>query len=276
ATLAGPAGGGAGYRAARHTPKACGAARQGGGDRSRARPPHRRRPDWHGQHVQGDRAVGARDQNGAGIRHVMLLQAGSLAAMPGVRHAFFTREGGVSQGIYASLNGGVGSQDDRAHVAENRARMAAALGVPPAALVTPYQIHSAGVAVRPAAPVTPYQIPSAEGVVAEAPWTHAARPRADAVVTRLPNLAVGVSTADCGPVLLADGAAGVIGAAHAGWRGALAGVIDAAIAAMERLRAEPAGGAGVVGRRGGPDTRQAAVGGGGGVGGAFGAPRPRQ
>jgi len=150
----------------------------------------------------------------------MLLQAGSLAAMPGVRHAFFTREGGVSQGIYASLNGGVGSQDDRAHVAENRARMAAALGVPPAALVTPYQIHSA------------------EVVVAEAPWTHAARPRGDAVVTRLPNLAVGVSTADCGPVLLADGAAGVIGAAHAGWRGALAGVIDAAIAAMERLGAE--------------------------------------
>ena len=150
----------------------------------------------------------------------MLLQAGSLAAMPGVRHAFFTREGGVSQGIYASLNGGVGSQDDRAHVAENRARMAAALGVPSAALVTPYQIHSA------------------EVVVAEAPWTHAARPRADAVVTRLPNLAVGVSTADCGPVLLADGAAGVIGAAHAGWRGALAGVIDAAIAAMERLGAE--------------------------------------
>src|SRR5262249_50335702 len=189
----------------------------------------------HGQHVQGDRPVGARDQNGAGIRHVMLLQAGSLAAMPGVRHAFFTREGGVSQGIYASLNGGVGSQDDRAHVAENRARMAAALGLPPAARVTPYQLHSA------------------EVVVAEAPWTHAARPRADAVVTRLPNLAVGVSTADCGPVLLADGAAGVIGAAHAGWRGALAGVIDAAIAAMERLGAgRRRGGAGV-----GPVMRQA-------------------
>src|SRR5262249_25754345 len=222
ATLAGPAGGGAGYRAARHTPKACGAARQGGGDRSRARPPHRRRPDWHGQHVQGDRAVGARDQNGAGIRHVMLLQAGSLAAMPGVRHAFFTREGGVSQGIYASLNGGVGSNDDRAHVAENRARMAAALGVAPDALVTPYQIHSADV------------------VVTETPWAPDARPRADAVVTRVPGLAIGVSTADCGPVLLTDPVARVVGAAHAGWRGALAGVTDAAIAAMEELGAKRA------------------------------------
>jgi hypothetical protein len=149
-----------------------------------------------------------------------MLHAKSLAALPGVRHAFFTREGGVSQGIYASLNGGVGSNDDRTHVTENRARMAAALGVAPAALVTPYQIHSADV------------------VVAEGPWTPEARPRADAIVTRTPGLAIGVSTADCGPVLLADGSARVIGAAHAGWRGALAGVTDAAIAAMERLGAE--------------------------------------
>ncbi|HUI95311.1 MAG TPA: polyphenol oxidase family protein, partial [Xanthobacteraceae bacterium] len=149
----------------------------------------------------------------------MLLQAPSLTALDGVRHAFFTRAGGVSQGIYASLNGGVGSNDDRAHVAENRARMAAALGVAPAALMTPYQIHSADV------------------VVAEAPWDAAARPRADALVTRVPGLAIGVSTADCGPVLLADPTARVIGAAHAGWRGALAGVTDAAIAAMERLGA---------------------------------------
>ena len=149
-----------------------------------------------------------------------MLHAKSLSALPGVRHAFFTREGGVSQGIYASLNGGVGSNDNRAHVAENRARMAAALGVAPAALVTPYQIHSADV------------------VVAEGPWTPEARPRADAIVTRTPGLAIGVSTADCGPVLLADGTARVIGAAHAGWRGALAGVTDAAIAAMERLGAE--------------------------------------
>jgi len=148
-----------------------------------------------------------------------MLQVPSLTALDGIRHAFFTREGGVSEGIYASLNGGVGSNDDRAHVAENRARMAAALGVAPDALVTPYQIHSADV------------------VVAQAPWAPDARPRADAMVTRVPGLAIGVSTADCGPVLLADPAARVIGAAHAGWRGALAGVTDAAIAAMERLGA---------------------------------------
>jgi hypothetical protein len=149
-----------------------------------------------------------------------LLQSNSLAALRGMRHAFFTREGGVSQGIYASLNGGVGSADAPAHVAENRARMAAALGVAPAALLSAYQIHSPDV------------------VVAERPWTHDARPRADAIVTRVPGLAIGVSTADCGPVLLADPQARVIGAAHAGWRGALAGVTDAAIAAMERLGAD--------------------------------------
>ncbi len=147
------------------------------------------------------------------------LQARSLAALAGIRHAFFTRVGGVSQGLYATLNGGVGSHDERAHVDENRARMAAALGVAGDALVTAYQIHSA------------------EAVVAEAPWSHTARPRADAIVTRVPGLAIGVSTADCGPVLLADAEARVIGAAHAGWRGALSGVTDAAIAAMERLGA---------------------------------------
>ncbi len=151
-----------------------------------------------------------------------MLQAPSLGALAGIRHAFFTREGGVSEGVYASLNGGVGSNDDRDRVAENRARMAAALGVAPAALVTPYQIHSADV------------------VVADEPWGAAMRPRADAVVTRVPGLAIGVSTADCGPVLLSDRQARVIGAAHAGWRGALAGVTDAAIAAMERLGAERA------------------------------------
>jgi hypothetical protein len=146
-------------------------------------------------------------------------EAQSLAALAGVRHAFFTREGGVSDGIYATLNAGVGSRDDQEHVVENRARMAAALGVAPDALLTPYQIHSANV------------------VVADTPWTPATRPRADAVVTRTQGLAIGVSTADCGPVLLADPDARVIGAAHAGWRGALAGVTDAAIAAMEELGA---------------------------------------
>ena len=149
----------------------------------------------------------------------MLLQAPSLTALGGIRHAFFTRVGGVSQGIYASLNGGVGSNDDRANVAENRARMAAALGVGREALLSAYQVHSADV------------------VVAETPWTPEARPRVDAIVTRVPGLAISVSTADCGPVLLADADARVIGAAHAGWRGALAGVTDATIAAMERLGA---------------------------------------
>jgi len=148
-----------------------------------------------------------------------MLEAASLSALAGIRHGFFTRAGGVSGGLYASLNGGIGSNDSPAHVAENRARMAAALGVGADRLLTAYQIHS----------------PNA--VVAEAPWAPDARPRADAVVTRVPGLAVGVTTADCGPVLLADPRAGVVGAAHAGWRGALAGVLEAAIAAMEGLGA---------------------------------------
>jgi polyphenol oxidase len=150
----------------------------------------------------------------------MMLQAKNLSALPGIRHAFFTREGGVSEGIYASLNAGVGSDDDPARVAENRARMAKAVGVTPERFLTAYQIHSPQV------------------VVAETPWTAETRPRADAIVTRVPGLAVGASTADCGPVLLADAEAGVIGAAHAGWRGALAGVLEAAIAAMETLGAD--------------------------------------
>lgn len=148
----------------------------------------------------------------------MMIEARTLA-LDGIRHGFFTRHGGVSGGLYASLNGGVGSNDDRAHVAENRARMAAAVGVEPSRFLTCYQIHSPNV------------------VIAEAPWMPENRPRADAIVTRMRALAVGVSTADCGPVLLADPRAHVIGAAHAGWRGALAGVIEAAVDAMERLGA---------------------------------------
>ncbi len=148
-----------------------------------------------------------------------MLQARSLSALPGIRHGFFTRAGGVSDGLYATLNGGVGSNDAPARVAENRARMAAALGVTPERFLSLYQIHSPHV------------------VVAEAPWDTADRPRADAIVTKVPQLAIGIGTADCGPVLLADPAAGVIGAAHAGWRGALTGVLEAAIGAMERLGA---------------------------------------
>ena len=149
-----------------------------------------------------------------------MLQALLLSELAGVRHGFFTRSGGVSHGVYATLNGGTGSNDAPDNVEENRARMAIALGVTPNRFLTAYQIHSPDV------------------VVVEVPWTHDRRPRADAMVTRLPRLAIGVSTADCGPLLFADAEAHVIGAAHAGWRGALAGVIEAAIAAMEKLGAE--------------------------------------
>ena len=151
-----------------------------------------------------------------------MLQAASLGKLARIRHGFFTRSGGVSHGVYASLNGGIGSSDAPDNVAENRARMAAALGVAPERLLTAYQIHSPDVAV------------------ADHPWTQATRPRADAIVTRTPNLAIGVSTADCGPLLLADAQAGVVGAAHAGWRGALTGVVEAVVAAMEKLGGERA------------------------------------
>lgn len=149
-----------------------------------------------------------------------IIEAKALA-LAGIRHAFFTRQGGVSTGLYASLNGGIGSRDSPAHVADNRARMAAALAVEPRCLLTAYQVHSPQV------------------VLAEAPWTMENRPRADAIVTRTRGLAVGVTTADCGPILLAEPRAGVIGAAHAGWRGALAGVAEATVEAMERLGAQP-------------------------------------
>jgi len=151
-----------------------------------------------------------------------LLQSASLAALANIRHGFFTRTGGVSQGVYASLNGGVGSNDAPEQVAENRARMAQSLGIAPERFLTPYQIHSP------------------EVVVADRPWTAETRPRADAVVTREPGLAIGVSTADCGPLLFADAKARVIGAAHAGWRGAFTGVIDGTVAAMEKLGADRA------------------------------------
>ena len=143
-----------------------------------------------------------------------------LSRLPGIRHAFFTRRGGVSEGVYASLNGGTGSNDDQAKVRENRARMAAAVGVAPENFLTCYQIHSPDV------------------VTVETPWTADARPRADAMVTRMPNIALGISTADCGPVLFADAEAQVIGGAHAGWRGAFTGVIEATIEGMEKLGAK--------------------------------------
>jgi polyphenol oxidase len=149
-----------------------------------------------------------------------MLQATSISKLSGIRHAFFTREGGISNGIYATLNGGIGSHDEPRRVAENRSRMAAALGVPPDHLLTAYQVHSPDV------------------LVVESPWEMQQRPRADALVTKQPGLAIAVSTADCGPVLLADGVAGVIGAAHAGWRGAANGVLEATISAMEDCGAD--------------------------------------
>jgi YfiH family protein len=153
----------------------------------------------------------------------MKLGSPLLSAIPGLHHAFFTRDGGVSDGIYGSLNGGLGSNDDAAHVAENRRRMAEQMGVTPQHFLTLFQIHSPDV------------------VVASAPWEGASRPRADAIVTRTEGLAIGVTTADCGPILLVDPDARVIGAAHAGWKGALTGVVESTVDAMEKLGADRAG-----------------------------------
>jgi polyphenol oxidase len=151
-----------------------------------------------------------------------MLQSDALAKLPGISHAFFTREGGVSAGFYSTLNGGIGSRDTVDAVIENRARMAAALGVAADRFLTPYQTHSP------------------EAIIVDRPWSLSERPRADAVVTSTPWLAVGVSTADCGPLLLADPVARVVAAAHAGWRGALGGIIEATVNAMVRLGAKPA------------------------------------
>ena len=145
-------------------------------------------------------------------------EAESLA-LPGLAHGFFGRGGGVSTGLYASLNGGVGSRDDAAHVAENRARMAKRLGVTAERLLVPYQIHSA------------------DAVVVSEPWAPEARPRCDGLATRTRGLALGVTGADCGMLLFVDAAEGVIGAAHAGWKGALYGVIEATVSAMQGLGA---------------------------------------
>jgi hypothetical protein len=148
-----------------------------------------------------------------------MITAQELARAAGVRHGFFTRQGGVSEGVYASLNCGFGSNDNPAHVAENRAIALRALGFSSDALVTAYQIHSADV------------------VVADDPWPPARAPKADGIVTSRPGIALGVLTADCAPVLLADAEAGVIGAAHAGWRGAVGGILEATARAMEKLGA---------------------------------------
>lgn len=150
-----------------------------------------------------------------------LIQAEALT-VSGLVHAFFTRVGGASEGVYASLNGGVGSRDAPEAVAENRRRMAAALGVAPDRLAVPYQVHSA------------------DAMVVEAPFAADERPRVDGLVTRVRGLAVGVTGADCGVVLLADLRAGVVGAVHAGWKGAFGGVLEATVSAMVSIGATPA------------------------------------
>jgi YfiH family protein len=153
----------------------------------------------------------------------MKLGSPLLSAIPGLRHAFFSRDGGVSDGIYAGLNGGIGSNDDPANVAENRRRMAEQMGVTSENFLTLFQVHSP------------------DAVVTSAPWTTPSRPRADALVTRTEGLAIGVTAADCGPILFVDPNARVIGAAHAGWKGALTGIIESTVDAMETLGAERAG-----------------------------------
>lgn len=145
----------------------------------------------------------------------MKIEAPSLSALPGIRHAFFTREGGVSTGLYASLNGGMGSHDDPAAVAENRARMAAELSVPPQGLLALWQVHSA------------------DAVLATAPWTREDAPKADAIVTKTKGLAAAVAVADCGPILFADPEARVVAAAHSGWKGAVGGILSSTVALME-------------------------------------------
>ncbi|MDR3499670.1 MAG: peptidoglycan editing factor PgeF [Parvibaculum sp.] len=148
-----------------------------------------------------------------------MLTAKPLEALTHIRHGFFTREGGVSKGIYASLNCGYGSQDDKGAVKENRARIAQSLSVAPEKLLTVYQVHSPKV----------IRVTSA--------WSHLDAPQADAMVTAEPDITLGVLAADCAPVLFADASARVIGAAHAGWKGAFTGVLEATVEAMTGLGA---------------------------------------
>lgn len=143
-----------------------------------------------------------------------------LTAVPGLRHGFFTRTDGVSTGILAAMNCGYGSNDDPANVTANRARAMELLGVPASALTTVYQVHSPDV------------------VTVTEPFPHSAAPKADALVTDRPGIALGILTADCVPVLFVDPVARVIGAAHAGWKGAVTGVLEATVEAMVALGAD--------------------------------------
>ncbi len=149
-----------------------------------------------------------------------MLQPLTHPALDGIPHGFFGRRGGVSTGLYDSLNCGLGSQDQRSAVLENRARVAARLGAVGGPVLTCHQIHSA------------------DAVVVDAPWAPGAQPKADALVTRTPGLVLGALAADCMPILFADLEAGVVAAAHAGWKGALTGVETSTLSAMERIGAK--------------------------------------
>ncbi|MFD1696340.1 peptidoglycan editing factor PgeF [Roseibium aestuarii] len=142
--------------------------------------------------------------------------------LEGISHGFFSRKGGVSKGIYEGLNIGLGSSDHPAHVQENRARAAERFALPVDRLVTAHQIHSADV------------------LTVSRPFAEGEDRRADGLVTDRPDLILGIATADCGPVLFADPGAGVIGAAHAGWKGAIGGILENTLAAMEALGANRA------------------------------------
>ena len=157
-----------------------------------------------------------------------MIQSDALRA-PGLRHGFFTRQGGHSQGIFSSLNCGYGSGDAREAVEKNRGVVAAAMAVRPERLLSAWQVHSA------------------EAEVVSGPWQDEIRPRVDALVTRERGLALGVLTADCGPVLFADARAGVGGAAHAGWKGALTGITTGTLDTMEQMGARRADVTAVIG-----------------------------
>jgi YfiH family protein len=150
------------------------------------------------------------------------LTSTALSGIAGVAHGFFGRQGGVSEGVYASLNCGYGSSDDAERVRENRQRVAVRLGTREEQLITVYQIHSA------------------DTVTVVQPWLRGDAPKADAMATNVKGIALGVLAADCAPVLLADERAGVIGSAHAGWKGAIGGVAESAVRAMEALGADRA------------------------------------
>lgn len=149
-----------------------------------------------------------------------MIEATELSGLSGIRHGFMTRGGGVSEGLYASLNCGIGSQDVTASVLENRGRAVSAIGMPQGSLVTAYQVHSA------------------KAVVVDRIWSREEAPQVDGLVTAKPGITLGILTADCAPVLFADESARVIGAAHAGWKGAITGVLPQTVEKMVELGAQ--------------------------------------